>query len=323
MTDSPTHIAGDWGTTHLRLHLCRGAAVLDKIDGPGIGASSASAEATLFESIDGWTRNHGRLPIWLAGMVGSRNGWKEVSYASCPADEKSLRRSMLRFSAHAHEVAIAAGVSCTNPHGAPDVMRGEETQILGAIAASSALGHGRTVMVLPGTHTKWALVEDGRLLAFQTSLSGELYSLLSERSTLLKASASGDTAIADDDRAGFAAGLRRSRELVHVPLAHLLFEVRSRQLIEGMSHAAAASYLSGLIIGQDVLGALPLFERALNSNSSVPIIGAPKLTALYSAALSAHGIGALPLDATVLTIAGLHALASPDIDAERQRVTTH
>ena len=107
MTDAPTHIAGDWGTTHLRLHLCRGAAVLDKVDGAGIGALTTSAEATLFGAIEPWARQHGPLPIWLAGMIGSRNGWREVPYAACPAGAAELRQSLLRFSARDHDVAIA------------------------------------------------------------------------------------------------------------------------------------------------------------------------------------------------------------------------
>lgn len=307
MTDSPTHIAGDWGTTHLRLHLCRGATVLDKVDGAGIGALTSGAEATLFDAIAPWSRRHGHLPIWLAGMIGSRNGWREVPYAVCPAGAVELRKSLLRFNARDHEVAIAAGVSCTNPQGAPDVMRGEETQILGAIATHPELGRGRSMLALPGTHTKWALVQDGKLETFQTSLSGELYALLRDRSTLLKAS----VAEANDEaeRRGFDAGLARSRELRTVPLSHLLFEVRSRQLIQGMTHAEASAYLSGLIIGQDVLGALALFDGTLRAVSAVPIIGAPKLAALYKSALSAHGINAVALDATELTVAGLNALA--------------
>ena len=318
LTDSPTHVAGDWGTTFLRLHLCRGAAVLDKIEGPGIAAAGAEAEAILFRAIEPWTRQHGRLPIWLAGMVGSRNGWHEVPYASCPADVESLRASVLRFNANHHEVAIAAGASCINPHGAPDVMRGEETQILGAIATHPALGRGRNVMVLPGTHTKWALIDEGRLTNFQTSLSGELFALLREHSTLLKAAPAGSDA---DERRGFESGLRRSRELVGVPLTHLLFEVRARQLIQGLSHAEATAFLSGLVIGQDVLGALPVFDRAVHTGAAVPIIGAPKLSELYSTALAAHGIGALPLDATALTVAGLHMLAHPETAMEEPRVT--
>lgn len=305
-TDAPTHIAGDWGTTHLRLHLCRGSDVLDKADGPGIGALASSPESTLFNAINPWSARHGALPIWLAGMVGSRNGWKEVPYASCPADTSQLRKALLKFRAHDHEIAIAAGASCTNRLGAPDVMRGEETQILGAVAAQPALARGRHIVALPGTHTKWALLEDGRLQSFQTSLSGELYALLAERSTLLKAGSA--TPGERDERDGFDAGLRRVRELSNVPLSHLLFEVRSRQLIQGLSPTAAGAFLSGLIIGQDVLGAMPMFDQA-SPGTAVPIIGAPKLAALYSAALAAHGINSYALDATVLTVAGLTALA--------------
>lgn len=308
-TSAATHIAGDWGTTHLRLHLCRGIEVLEKADGPGIGSLSSSPESILFDAIKPWSSKYGALPIWLAGMVGSRNGWKEVPYATCPADIEKLRGALLRFRAHDHDVAIAAGVSCTNRLGAPDVMRGEETQILGAIAAQASLGRGRHIVALPGTHTKWALLEDGRLQSFQTSLSGELYALLAERSTLLKAGSA--TGSEQHEREGFDAGLRRSRELANVPLTHLLFEVRSRQLIQGLSPTAASGFLSGLIIGQDVLGALPLFDQT-SPGSAVPIIGAPKLGALYSAALAAHGINSFALDATALTVAGLTALAQSE-----------
>jgi 2-dehydro-3-deoxygalactonokinase len=90
----------------------------------------------------------------------------------------------------------------------------------------------------------------------------------------------------------------------------MLFEVRSRQLIQGLSPTAAGAFLSGLIIGQDVLGALPMFNQA-SPGAAVPIIGAPKLAALYSAAMAAHGINSFPLDATALTVAGLTALAQP------------
>lgn len=314
MTEVPTHIAGDWGTTHLRLHLCRGASVLAKVDGPGVGVLTTSVAATLFAAIEPWAREHGPLPIWLAGMVGSRNGWREVPYASCPAGAAELRHALLRFNEGGHEVTIAAGVSCTNPLGAPDVMRGEETQILGVIAMHPEFARGRNILALPGTHTKWALIEDGKLQSFQTSLSGELYALLRDRSTLLKASAADVNDQAE--RRGFEAGLQRSRELRSVPLSHLLFEVRSRQLIQGMTHAEASAFLSGLIIGQDVLGALPLFDGTLRAVKAVPIIGAPKLASLYSTALSAHGIHTMPLDATQLTVAGLNALAHPDEFAE-------
>src|SRR5690606_9659072 len=112
----------------------------------------------------------------------------------------------------------------------------------------------------------------------------------------------------DAERRGFDAGLQRSWALRTVPLTHLLFEVRSRQLVEGMKQTEASAFLSGLIIGQDVLGALPLFDATLRGVKSVPIIGAPKLAALYGAALSEHGINAVLLDATELTVAGLDAL---------------
>ena len=180
-TEAATHIAGDWGTTHLRLHLCRGTAVLDKADGPGIGALTTSPETILFDAIRPWSGKHGALPIWLAGMVGSRNGWREVPYASCPADIDRLRGALLKFRAHDHEIAIAAGASCTNRHGAPDVMRGEETQVFGALKSLPA---GGGLICLPGTHSKWATVEDDRITGFATHMTGEVFDVLRRHSIL-------------------------------------------------------------------------------------------------------------------------------------------
>lgn len=153
MTDTSIFIAGDWGTTNLRLSLCDASMVLDRRDGPGIAELRASPESTLFELIEPWVRARGQIPVVFAGIGGSRNGWREAPYAPCPADTAALQHSILRFVARGHEIAIVPGVSCTNPRGAPDVMRGEETQIIGAIARDPQLASGRHVIALPGTHT--------------------------------------------------------------------------------------------------------------------------------------------------------------------------
>ena len=133
MPETP-FVAGDWGTSNLRLFLCRGEEVLERSSGPGIATAGTEPAAVLFDCMAPWTRAHGPLPVWLAGMVGSRNGWTEVPYVPCPVDADALAAGMLRFTARDHDIAIMPGVSCTNPCGAPDVMRGEETQIIGALA---------------------------------------------------------------------------------------------------------------------------------------------------------------------------------------------
>lgn len=312
---SQTYIAGDWGTSHLRLFLCDGAQVLERREGPGVAALSMTAPAgfsdVLRELCAGWTRKHGALAVWLSGMIGSRNGWREAPYVPCPADTKSLSASMLRFDADGCAITIVPGLCCVNPRGAPDVLRGEETQIFGALADYPGLEQGRHILVLPGTHAKWALIENGRVLQFQTSMSGELYALLQAHSTLatVPPSTNADVEATVVRRDSFEQGLERARDFLAAPLHHLMFEARSRQLVGELTHVDAMGFLSGLIIGQDVLGALRLFDGMPASGHRVTIIGASDLTGLYRTALSSQGIDTFVIDASKATVSGLKAYA--------------
>lgn len=324
MTHAQTYIAGDWGTSHLRLFLCSNGRALESRDGPGAAQLPGDADVfarTLAELTDPWVRAHGPIPVWLAGMVGSRSGWRESPYVRCPADVPSVAASMLRFETSGQQIAIAPGVGCVNPHGAPDVMRGEETQIFGALSQEPSLARGRRVFVLPGTHTKWVLVEDGRIVRFQTSLAGELYAVLRDHSVLARTSREAHTkAEASFDYVAFERGARRGLELQASPLHHLLFETRSRQLIEGATRDEALAFLSGLIIGQDVAGALRLFGNAGARDSRMPIVGAPHLCQLYSRVLADHAVAATIIDAADATLSGLHAYAAVTVEEETSRV---
>lgn len=312
---SPLYVAGDWGTSHLRLYLCQAAQVLERLEGPGVAALSSEAPGAfanvLNELCARWTQAHGALAVWLSGMIGSRTGWREAPYVACPADARSVMSSMLRFESGGRCVTIVPGLSCSNPHGAPDVLRGEETQIFGAMACHAHLAHGTHVMALPGTHAKWALVTDGRVVQFQTSLSGELFALLNGHSTLAvtasRSSPEPGSAVQGDP---YEQGLARARDLVATPLHHLLFETRSRQLVGEFTGVQAMRFLSGLIIGQDVLGALRLFQSAPGGSGCITLVGAPEITQLYRSALGGHGITALEIDASTATVAGLQAYAT-------------
>ncbi|MGH8179688.1 MAG: 2-dehydro-3-deoxygalactonokinase, partial [Steroidobacteraceae bacterium] len=239
------YIAGDWGTSRLRLSLCLDDRVVETRQGPGIGALREPAAAALRPLVAGWRDTHGSLPIVLCGMAGSRNGWRETPYLPCPADLRALGGAALRFEADGAQVAIAPGLSCTSRLGAPEVMRGEETQIAGALALHPELGTGRHLLCLPGTHSKWACVEDGQVRDFLTALTGELFALLRDGSTLMRVTHPG---AADDAKDGFDQGLEAAAGLGTASLLHALFTVRSRQLIDGRSHDWALSYLSGLLI---------------------------------------------------------------------------
>src|ERR1700684_3827935 len=172
-----TFIAGDWGTSRLRLYLCDGRwTVLAR--GEGEGASVPDCAGRFAAAVAPWDKAHGVLPAVLGGMVGSTIGWKEVPYLRSPVKPQAIAGAALRFEAGGRDIAILPGLSCIGKTGAPDVMRGEETQILGALRLHPELAEVRHLFCMPGTHAKWVLVDNGAVVEFQTALSGELFELL-------------------------------------------------------------------------------------------------------------------------------------------------
>lgn len=309
--DRAHHIAADWGTSRLRLFLCLGDRVLETRQGPGIGALREPAGEVLRALIVGWRDSHGPLPLALCGMAGSRNGWRETAYLPCPADLRALGAAALRFEADGAPVAIAPGLSCRSRLGAPDVMRGEETQIAGALALHPGLASGRHLLCLPGTHTKWVCVDDGQVRDFLTALTGETFALLRDGSTLTRAARvrsdeepHGARGTSADPKDGFQEGLDAAAALGTASLLHALFAVRSRQLIDGCSPDWALSYLSGLLIGADVRGAIPLFD----ARTEVVLIGDGALNERYAQALRRFGLAASRLDGEQCALAGLRTL---------------
>ena len=287
-------IGGDWGTTRLRLFLCdRDGGVLARRDGPGVADAGERAAEIFAELTAGWDA---ALPAILCGMVGSTIGWREAAYLPCPVAADAIAQGALRFAAATRDIAIIPGLSCRNAIGLFDVMRGEETQILGALRLKQELAQGRHLFCLPGTHAKWVLVEDGHVAHFQTALSGELFALLSAHSVLARGAGAVDV-----DHPAFAEGLGLARKQTQAGLLHLLFSTRSRQLAGEIPKAAAASYLSGLVIGEDVAAALRLF----GGHARVTLVCAPELAALYAKALAAHGVGSDTITGEDTALAGL------------------
>jgi 2-dehydro-3-deoxygalactonokinase len=320
MQQGDLFIAGDWGTSHLRLALCQltqaaDPVVLARAAGPGAGTVK-DFPAALFAAIAPWRIDHGPLPVLMCGMVGSSIGWVEAPYLECPADLAALGRAMLRMQAgppgDKRMVAIAPGLACVNFAGAPDVMRGEETQILGAMRAHPSLRQGRRLLCLPGTHSKWAVLAQGSVVAFHTCLTGELFAAL-RQATVLGRDMQGMTPQLGPD---FDAGALRALkdEARSGGLAPLLFEARSRRLRQGMTAERALSFLSGLLIAADVSGVLSLLraETGLASagfDGPATLIGAPELTNAYARCLDLLGIEADCLHGDDLSLAGLTALA--------------
>jgi 2-dehydro-3-deoxygalactonokinase len=275
-------LALDWGSTHLRAYLLGAdGAVLDERDADA-GASTmdgdARAYAAALEDVAGaWLAARPGLPIIVCGMVGSQ---------ACPAGVADLAGALARVDAGGRTVAIVPGVSCRGADGVPDVIRGEETQIVGALAMQPDLATDST-LVLPGTHSKWANVEDGRIAHFATYMTGELFALLREHSVLGRLMKGEDAPLEQ----GFDAGVRAAAG--SAGLTHQLFAVRTLGLKGEMAPEALSGYLSGLLIGSEIDAAL----RARDANAARPLslalVGAPALTALYERALAMRGVTAV------------------------------
>ena len=294
---SAFHVAGDWGTSRLRLFRIERGEVVDRREGPGIGALDASPEAVLRAALAPWRMDGEPASIRLGGMVGSRNGWIEIPYVDCPATAADWRRGAITIALDGIPVTIMAGLA-VEADGVPDVMRGEETQIYGAIVLDPGLASGRHTIALPGTHSKWTTVADGRITDFRTFPTGELFALLRDRSTLV-----GPIAEAEDDpaadEAGFADGLARAGR--GDPLLGALFSARTMQLRHGRSRAWARGFLSGLVIGSEAAEG----AARLPGVGEIALIGHPALTARYAQALRERGIGARSYDGDATALAGL------------------
>lgn len=295
-------IRGDWGTTRLRLWRIEKGQLADFREGAGIGQLVGSPEDTLRAALAPWLTSSAPERIVLCGMVGARNGLHEAGYADCPANAAGWRNSAANIELDGVPLRIGAGVACRDADGRPDVMRGEETQLFGAIRRDPALGTGRHIVVLPGTHSKWAWLEDGRITSFRTFLTGELFALL-QGSSLLSAGREGH---AEEIGDGFDHGLTRANTEAGVLGA--VFETRAAQLRDGHSAAWGADFLSGLLLGCELaemrrLGALP---------TAVSVIGGAALAERYARALAAFDVSATLLDGDGCALAGLELLDADD-----------
>ena len=294
------YVVGDWGTSRLRLFLCEGpGAILDTVEGPGVAAVRMPFDA-LFESImRTWETQYGPLTAVLCGMVGSSIGWVQAPYANCPADPQKIIDAAIAL--RAGRVHILPGARCENRLRAADFMRGEETQILGALTLDATLRRGQRLLCLPGTHTKWVLLEEGIIREFLTALTGELFGALRDHSVLVPADGRSETATLGT---AFDEGVKSFNEFPQTQILHRLFECRSRMLNGELSARNVTSFLSGLLIATDVGAASQAFADS-GAKPPVYLIGEPRLTQLYAAALQHRSCGAQQLDGAAASLAGL------------------
>jgi 2-dehydro-3-deoxygalactonokinase len=293
----------NWGSSNFRAFLIGDdGQVLDAVEQPrGIaGLDRAQMQALVAEIAARWPR----ATRWYAsGMIGSNIGWSDAGYVACPT-------GLAQLAAHLHEVrigevpvAIVPGLACRRAvDDAPDIMRGEETELLGLIAAGQVPASG--LVALPGTHSKWVNLRDGAVVEFMTAMSGEIFDRLTAAGLL--------ASVVDGPAVGgeaFHAGLKTGHES-GLGLGTLLFGARARVIRQDLPKRDGASYLRGLLIGAELADVARLWPGALVG--TLPLVGSAPVCALYAAAVAALGGRAeqiLSHDAVTRGFAALHAEA--------------
>jgi 2-dehydro-3-deoxygalactonokinase len=290
----PDAILVDWGTTNFRAWLtCSNSKIMDRCEAPdGIMHVPVGGFAQALEDHVGkWRAAYPGLPVLMSGMVGSKQGWAEAPYAPCPAGIDELARAVMPVPGE-DGIYIVPGICYEATDGRHDVMRGEEVQIFGSLSKGE---EGRQVFCLPGTHSKWAAVEDGRVVWFATAMTGEVWSVMAEHSILGRLMEGGPQDDMDAFQQGFMLSERPGGLLNH------LFAVRAEGLFEAIPAAGLRSYLSGILIGHEVRAMLPIAGPA----EWVTLIGRPDITDLYSSAICDLEQRNVRIPAAISTLHGL------------------
>lgn len=297
-------IGVDWGTSHVRAFAMNGQSVLDVARSTdGMASLQPSAfEPALLKLIKPWLpqRSADQTPIDVlaCGMVGARQGWVEAEYASVPIGPLEAALTVVETQHKGLRVHIIAGLKQLSP---PDVMRGEETQIAGFLARYPGYEGG---LCLPGTHSKWARLRDGKVQSFQSYMTGELFDLLSRQSVLRHSMAAGSGADqdADWDSAAFLAGFQKTYTSPQ-SFNTALFGLRAMDVLFASSKAATRSELSGLLVGLELASACPKIDGL-----PIAVIGSKAVAAPYLSALTSLGIAADYFDGEEMTLNGLSAV---------------
>ena len=303
----PFLIALDWGSTKIRGWLLDPNGIeIDKIDEEfGILKIDNSKYIDIFEKQLGlWIKEHGSIPIIAAGMIGSRQGWIEAPYLNCPAGPEQLAQNLTFLKIKTKlinkpiSMAIVPGIQYFE-NGIPDVMRGEETQIAGLIWSQEKVG----LCVLPGTHSKWVYTNNGRIESFTTFMTGEIFSLI-EKHSIVNRLMVGKSFSKDD----FILGCNQSLNSSYGFLKQI-FSARTMGLFDKVNPKGIHSYLSGILIGNEIKDGLEnYYKNASNKENTIILNGEESLCNLYKLALEMAGIK-VNLEERQLVLKGLFQIA--------------
>ena len=294
-TKDAAFAAVDWGTSSFRLWVLDGGGnvLAERRSDEGMMHAAQAGFGPILEAHLRTAGASDDLPVIVCGMAGARQGWVEASYLDTPAALDTLTDHAVSALGTARPVRILPGVAQRKP-GRFDVMRGEETQLLGLVAENPTIA----LACLPGTHSKWVDLEDGNVAGFSTFMTGELFALLCEHSILRHGMASPSSPLAPNE--AFLAGVGSSLEYPARVTSHL-FELRAATLLAGLSPEDMRARLSGLLIGLEIAGAVTLHDLY----EPVTLAASGPLAALYDAALWHAGAETVAADADKAVRRGL------------------
>lgn len=297
-TPTTSVVAVDWGTSHLRVWTldCGGGAIDCHRSDRGMRTVGRAEFASVLKAEMQTLDVLGDTPVIMCGMVGSRQGWQEAPYNKMPCRIDAIAANAVRVSDDERDIRILPGIASFNAT-KPDVMRSEETQLLGLY---DMLGEELNGLVcMPGSHAKWVRIENGLVLDFATSMSGELYAALGA-SSVLQHSLKNVTQKVNPNSDVFASAVRNSLADPATILTRL-FAARPHSLLNDMSDDDAAAHISGTIIGQDIAGAIARFAPVY----ATTLVGSGHLGDLYTQALKIAGLQSKMVDGDELAILGL------------------
>jgi len=302
----PSFIGVDWGTSSFRAYLVANSGhMLKKLATPDgiLGLNKADYPRALDAACGHWLKSWPQLAVLMCGMIGSSRGWLEVPYVSGPVGASELAGGSRRIPGVRRDIRIVPGISGRSFDASPDIMRGEETLLVGALKLSVT---PNGLFCLPGTHCKWVRVDAGAIAAFSTFMTGELFSLLSKNSILAELIGEKPDAasVGQQPGAAFDDGVERAGS--ETGLLHQIFALRAGVLTGTLAATQLAETLSGLLIGAELAG----MRQVLGQNSRpVTLISGSVLAKRYARALDVLGHQTVTLGADEVCVAGLYEIA--------------
>jgi 2-dehydro-3-deoxygalactonokinase len=298
--ERPAYVAVDWGTSSFRLWLVGedGGTLGERRSGEGMTTAARSGFAAVLQSHLTALSAPADLPVIVCGMAGARQGWVEAGYLDTPAPLTAILTGAVSVPGQARDVRILPGLA-QRAASAPDVMRGEETQLLGALDQNAG---GDEIVCMPGTHSKWVRVAGGTVTGFSTFMTGELFDVICKHSILAHAVAGAGDMPAEDSV--FASAIKAAFERPALATS-LIFGARAGQLLHGLTAAGAEALLSGTLIGTEIAGALSFSHEP----ATITLVASGRLRRLYESAFATLSLPYRTIDADAAVRRGLAAAA--------------